>query len=118
MIGRISAAVLIAAGLLAAQEPKSIRFSSAIAGKLLTKVDPVYPPKAAKAHLKGNVALSYVIDETGQVKDIKVITGHPLLAPAAVEALAKWIYSPTLVDSNPAAVNAKVTIKFPPEKEQ
>ena len=86
--------------------------------RLITKVDPVYPLVTRVSHIAGVVDLQFVIDKTGQVKDIKVIGGNPLLRPAAIEAVNQWLYVPGSANGEPVAVVGSATIKFPPGKEQ
>jgi protein TonB len=58
------------------------------------------------------VILTVVVDEEGNVSDIKVVRGHPLLKDAAVEAVRQWKYSPTLLNGEPIQVTATVTVNF------
>jgi TonB family protein len=55
---------------------------------------PVYPSLAAKMKVEGTVKLEATINDEGVVEDAKVVSGHALLAPAAVEAVKKWKYEP------------------------
>jgi protein TonB len=56
---------------------------------------PVYPKEARKAHVQGEVALDIVIAKTGEVGEIHLVSGHPMLVAAAVEAVKSWRYTPT-----------------------
>ena len=80
--------------------------------KLLRKVDPVYPELAKRARVSGIVLLQVVVSETGQVKDAKLIRGHPLLNQSAIDAVRQWQYSPTLLNGEPVPVIATVTVNF------
>jgi len=80
--------------------------------KLLLKVVPVYPALAIAAHAAGSVILEAEIDEEGNVAKVKIVSGHPLLATAAAEAVKQWKYSPTLLNGEPQAVLATVTVVF------
>lgn len=80
--------------------------------KLIGRVDPAYPALAAKARVSGTVVLEVVVGEEGDVTDVKVSSGHPLLTGAAVEAVRQWRYSPTLLNGEPVAVLATVTVVF------
>ena len=64
--------------------------SSVIQGLLLQKVAPVYPPLARQARIQGSVILEVVINKSGDVESMQLISGHPLLAPAAIEAVKQW----------------------------
>jgi TonB family protein len=55
---------------------------------------PVYPALAAKMRVEGTVRVEAVINDAGNVEDVKVISGHALLASAAVDAVKKWQYEP------------------------
>ena len=80
--------------------------------KLLLKIVPVYPAIAIKAHAAGLVILEAKIDEEGNVADVKIISGHPLLVNAAAQAVKQWKYSPTLLNGEPQTVLATVTVVF------
>jgi TonB family protein len=73
---------------------------------------PPYPPLAEQARIQGNVILEVSIGETGAVGSIRLVRGHPLLAPAAIEAVKKWTYQPFNVDGKRAAVKTFVTVTF------
>jgi protein TonB len=67
---------------------------------------------AQAARVQGVVILQVVVAETGRVSNGKVSSGHPLLAPAAVDAVQQWVYSPTLLNGEPIPVIGTVTVKF------
>ena len=81
------------------------------ARKVRVKVEPVYPDIARKMKLNGTVRVEVVISPNGNVKETKVIGGHPILVTAAVDAVKKWKFDPA---------NAETTgiyeIKFDPDK--
>jgi protein TonB len=70
-------------------------------------VQPVYPELAKQARIQGIVQLNIVISKEGRVVDIKVISGHPLLISAALEAVKQWEYNPTLLNGQPVEVPPK-----------
>ena len=80
--------------------------------KLIRRVEPVYPELAKRARVQGTVVLVVTVDEEGNVSDIKVSSGHPLLNEAAKAAVAQWKYSPTLLNGEPVPVIATVTVIF------
>jgi TonB family protein len=84
--------------------------------KLLEEVDPVYPELARRARISGSVVMSVAVDEQGNVTDVRVNKGHPLMNDAAVAAVKKWRYSPTLLNGVPVPVITTVTINFSPEE--
>jgi protein TonB len=67
---------------------------------------------ARQARIEGVVRLAVVIDKQGRVSDIKVISGHPLLIPAALDAVKQWEYTPTLLNGQPTEVQVAVDIPF------
>ena len=80
--------------------------------KLIRRVEPIYPDLAKRARVQGVVLLQVTVDETGNVSDLKIIRGHPLLNQAAVDAVKQWKYSPTLLNGEPVPVIATVTVNF------
>lgn len=82
--------------------------------KLVSKVDPVYPEEAKNNRVAGAVILQSTINELGEVIDIKVLRGHPLLDDAAVSAVRQWRYSPTYLNGEAVPVIATVSIIFNP----
>lgn len=72
-------------------------------------VQPVYPEKA---RIQGTVVLSIVIGEDGDIRDVKVVKGSPLLARAAVTAVHQWHYQPYLLNGTPVSAEGKVTVNF------
>jgi TonB family protein len=83
-----------------------------VPGKLLDRVPPSYPVLARQARIQGLVSLNVVIHKDGTVTVQNVGAGHPLLAPAAVEAVQQWKYQPTTVGGEPVEVEAKVFVTF------
>lgn len=89
-----------------------VRIATLQESKLIFKPDPVYPEIARRARVSGTVVLDVQIDEEGNVFDIRVLSGHPLLNAAAVEAVRRWKYSPTVLNGEPVPVVATVTVIF------
>lgn len=81
-------------------------------GKLLHRVDPVYPKLAIVGRISATVVLEAVIDEEGSVTDLKIIEGHPLFNEAAENAVRQWKYRPTLIGGEPVPVLANITLIF------
>jgi protein TonB len=75
-------------------------------------VNPVYPVIAVKARIMGTVILEAVLDEEGGISTVKVLSGHPFLADAAVQAVKQWKYSPTILNGEPVPVIATITVVF------
>lgn len=81
-------------------------------GLLLRKVAPLYPPLARQARIRGTVILSIVIDKSGNVSRVELYSGHPMLAPAAIEAVKQWKYKPYEKDGEAVEVKTTVQVNF------
>jgi len=79
---------------------------------LLLRVQPVYPLFALQTHLEGTVRLQAIIGRDGAVKSLELISGHPLLAQAALAAVREWRYRPTHLNGEPVEVETYVTVIF------
>jgi len=101
-------------GLPAAPEvPQALRVGSSIREPMKVKhVSPLYPDLAKQARIEGTVVLECTINEQGQVTEVRVLRGIPLLDAAAVEAVRQWVYSPTLLEGVPVPVIMTVTVHF------
>jgi TonB family protein len=88
------------------------------ANRLIVKPSPTYPPLAEQTRISGVVILQVSIDESGTPSVQRFITGHPLLAQAAIDAVRKWKYQPFEVDGKPAAVVTLVMVPFGDNKTQ
>ena len=75
-------------------------------------VAPVYPLLAAKAHVEGVVIIEATIDPRGRVTNATVLRGVPVLDEAALEAVRKWVYTPTLLNGVPTPIIMTVTLRF------
>jgi protein TonB len=80
--------------------------------KAIVQARPEYPALARQARVQGDVKIDAILDEEGNVIDMKVVAGHPLLYQAALDALRKWKYEPTYLNDRPIAVELTVTITF------
>jgi TonB family protein len=93
--------------------PSRIRVGGNVqTANLLSKVNPMYPPLAKQARIQGVVHFTVVISRDGTIQNIEVISGHPLLVPAALEAVKQWTYKPTLLNNNPVEVITQVDVNF------
>ena len=77
-------------------------------------VKPHYPEAARSMRLQGAVVLEALIGKDGAVKNLKVVTGHSMLAKAAVDAVRQWRYKPYLLNGQPVSVETQITVKFMP----
>lgn len=80
---------------------------------VIQRVDPVTPPLAKAARIGGTVKLDLTISESGEVAAIKVISGHPMLVPSAVDTAKNWKYKPFENDGKPVQVITEVELNFP-----
>jgi protein TonB len=78
----------------------------------LVHVAPVYPEIARVARVSGVVVLDCTIDPGGNVVDVRVLSGNPLLAPSAVAAVSRWTYTPSRLNGVPVSVLMTVTVRF------
>lgn len=113
--GIISATSSIAAvpKLAAPVRPERVRISQGVTrGQLIQKVDPPYPPIARAARIEGQVVLTAVISQRGEIENLALVSGHPMLVPAAIDAVKQWHYRPFLLNGSPVEVETTITITF------
>ena len=97
----------------AAAQDATVGVSSANANEhILKKIDPEYPPLAEVARIQGKVLLEATISKNGDVTAVNVVSGHPMLAPSAIEAVKKWRYKPFLVDGQAIEVKTEIEVPF------
>lgn len=89
-----------------------IRISSMLPGSLIRRVEPTYPPLARSARVQGPVVLEAIISKTGTIEHLQLISGHPMLAPAAIDAVRQWRYKPYILNSEPIEVETQITVNF------
>jgi len=82
------------------------------AGKILRQVAPVYPAIARQARISGQVRLEAIIAKNGRIENLQVISGHPLLVQAALDAVRQWVYRPTLLNGDPVEVMTVIDVNF------
>jgi protein TonB len=93
--------------------PQRVRISQGVTkGLLIHRVEPTYPPLARSARVQGEVLLSAVIDANGQIQNLQLVSGHPMLVPSALEAVKKWRYKPYLLNGAPVEVETMITVIF------
>jgi TonB family protein len=80
--------------------------------KLIKRVEPTYPPLARQTRISGTVRLHAIIGKDGAVQEVEVVSGHPLLLQAAMNAVKQWVYQPTLLDGKPVKVDTTVDVIF------
>jgi protein TonB len=93
--------------------PQRVRVSQGVTqGLLLRKIQPNYPPLARQARIQGSVLLQAEISKDGSIQNLRLISGHPMLAPAAIEAVKQWKYKPYILNGEPVEVETQITVNF------
>lgn len=111
VIGSVLSATPVAVPKIAT--PQRVRVSSGVSqGLLIRKVPPAYPPLARQARIQGTVILQAQISKTGDIENLTLVSGHPMLAPAAIEAVKQWKYRPYLLNGEPVEVDTQVQVNF------
>jgi len=96
-----------------AATPVRVRVSQGVSqGLLIHQVKPAYPPLARQARIQGTVVLQAVIGKDGSIQNLKVVSGHPMLAPAALEAVKQWRYKPYYLNGEPVEVDTTINVNF------
>jgi protein TonB len=88
------------------------------APRLILGPQPVYPVLARQARVSGAVVIDAVIDTQGNIVEMRTVSGHPILALAAMEALRHWKYEPTILGGEAIPVELLVTLTFVPQGAQ
>ena len=92
---------------------KRVRVSAGVTkGLLAYRIEPTYPILAREAHIQGAVVLTAIIDKYGNIENLQVVSGHPMLAPAAINAVRQWRYRPFLLNGQPLEVETTITVTF------
>jgi len=81
-------------------------------GLLLKKVQPKYPPNALHMRVEGAVQLMATISKTGDISEVKILSGDSQLAHAALDAVKQWKYKPYLLNGEPVEIQTQVTVNF------
>lgn len=82
------------------------------AAQILSQTRPAYPTLARQARIQGNVVLHAIIGRDGRVAQLEVMSGHPLLVQAALDAVKQWLYKPTLLNGEAVEVDTTITVSF------
>jgi TonB family protein len=94
-------------------QPQKLRVSQGVAeGSLIQKVDPTYPQAAKDARIQGDMVLQIKVSPQGNVSWVKPVSGHPLFAEPAMNAVAQWKYKPYELNGEPAEVDTTVVLRF------
>jgi periplasmic protein TonB len=81
-------------------------------GNLVYRIQPEYPALARQVRVQGTVVLRAVISREGAIENLQVLSGHPLLVKAAMEAVRQWRYRPYVLNGEPVEVETQVTVNF------
>jgi periplasmic protein TonB len=96
-----------------AATPTRVRVSQGVTQGLLTRrVNPTYPPLARQARIQGTVVLQAEISKNGDIENLRLVSGHPMLAPAAIDAVKQWKYRPYILNGEPVEVETQITVNF------
>ena len=88
------------------------RRSEILQGMLIRKVEPKYPPLAIAARIQGPVVIAAVISKNGAIDNLRLVSGHPMLAPAAIDAVSQWRYRPFILNGDVIEVETQITVNF------
>lgn len=92
---------------------RRIRVSTGISEGMLTRrVEPVYPIIAQRARVQGTVEMKALISKQGTIENLQLVSGHPLLVPAAMDAVKQWRYRPYVLNGEPLEVETMVIVNF------
>jgi periplasmic protein TonB len=91
---------------------RTIRLSHMSEGDLVHKVLPTYPALARNARIEGTVVLQAMISKLGTIENLRLVSGHPLLAPAAIDAVRQWRYRPYILNNEAVEVETQITVNF------
>jgi protein TonB len=93
--------------------PQRVRVSQGVTeGLILKRVQPTYPPLARSARIQGSVVLQAVIGKDGSIQGLRAVSGHPMLTPAAIDAVKQWRYKPYFLNGEPVEVDTQITVNF------
>jgi protein TonB len=88
------------------------RISHMMEGNLIYRITPEYPTLARSARIQGAVLLSAIISKDGTIENLRVVSGHPMLVRAAIEAVSRWRYRPYVLNNEPVEVETQITVNF------
>src|SRR5256712_8184662 len=97
--------------------PQRVRVSQGVTqGLLIRKIQPTYPPLARQARIQGSVLLQAEISREGTIENLRLISGHPMLAPAAIEAVKQWRDKPYTLYGGAGGVEGHIYVNFTPPR--
>jgi periplasmic protein TonB len=93
-------------------EKRMVKSGSVQQAQLITRIEPRYPPLARQTGTQGTVLLHAIISVDGRITALEVVSGHPLLVQAAIDAVRQWRYRPTYLSGEPVEVETSITVIF------
>ncbi|HEY2647246.1 MAG TPA: energy transducer TonB [Candidatus Acidoferrales bacterium] len=97
----------------AREEKRPVKISEGILqAQLISRIEPQYPRLAQQTRKEGTVQLRAIISRDGRIVSLEVISGHPLLVKAALDAVRRWTYRPTMLNGEPVEVETSITVIF------
>ncbi|HET9840219.1 MAG TPA: energy transducer TonB, partial [Candidatus Angelobacter sp.] len=93
-------------------KPEQRRISVPSEAQLINRVEPVYPRLANAAGIQGQVKLHAIIARNGRIESLELISGHPLLVQAALDAVRQWRYRPYYLNGEAVEVETFITVNF------
>jgi len=95
------------------QEKRPLKLSEGILqAQLISRIEPQYPSIAVQTRTEGTVRLRAIISRDGRITSLDVVSGHPFLVKAALDAVRQWRYRPTMLNGEPVEVETSITIIF------
>jgi periplasmic protein TonB len=93
--------------------PQRVRVSQGVMQSLVVKrVYPHYPHEARKGRIQGAVVMHAIISKAGDIETLELVSGDPLLAPAAIDAVKQWKYKPYLLNGKPVEIETQIMVNF------
>jgi TonB family protein len=100
-------------GLDNASAPAPTIEAGAMAGKLISRANPVFPASAKQAHISGKVLLKAIIGRDGRIRSLRVQSAPDgALAMSALQAVRTWTYSPFVLNGHPTEVETTITVNY------
>jgi protein TonB len=82
------------------------------AAKLIRQERPMYPTLARQVRVQGVVTLEAIIGIDGTIQQLRVLGGHPLLVPSAIQAVQQWVYRPTILNGKVVEIKTTIEVRF------
>jgi protein TonB len=95
------------------QEKRPVKLSEGVLeARLISRIEPQYPSLAIQTKTEGTVRLHAIISREGRITSLDVLSGHPFLVKAALDAVREWRYRPTMLNGEPVEVETSITVIF------